>query len=75
MVPAPQMPIAELRRLMARTHSNGIYEGKTQPFVANGDGIAAGEPLNALIKTPPYARRGAFTQRRPHWRRRIQPHG
>jgi hypothetical protein len=35
MVPAgPQMPIAELRRLMARTHSNGIYEGKTLPFVS-----------------------------------------
>jgi protein ImuA len=50
MVPAsPQMPIAELRRLLARTHSNGIYEGKTLPFgidaidaVLPGGGLALG---------------------------------
>jgi protein ImuA len=50
MVPAsPQMPIAELRRLMARTHSNGLYEGKTLPFgidaidaVLPGSGLALG---------------------------------
>ena len=42
MVPAsPQMPIAELRRLMARTHSNGLYEGKSLPF-----GI---EPIDAVL--------------------------
>jgi protein ImuA len=50
MVPAsPQMPIAELRRLMARTHSNGMYEGKTLPFgieqidaLLPGGGLARG---------------------------------
>jgi hypothetical protein len=41
--------IAELRRLLARTHSNGLYEGKTLPFgfdamdaVLPGGGLALG---------------------------------
>jgi protein ImuA len=29
---SPQIPIAELRRLLARTHTSGLYEGKTLPF-------------------------------------------
>jgi protein ImuA len=46
---SPQMPIAELRRLLARTHSNGIYEGQALPFgidaidaVLPGGGLALG---------------------------------